>query len=115
MLPFDENDPLDMDGISLEAIKASLERRGLLFPKHEASLTLTHNDHKSVYETVAERVADDPYYSDAVHWVSEEQRQKAIASNEMWTLHWYPRTPVGFCVLHACDLDVLLKAANSPD
>lgn len=82
------------------------------FPKHEASLTLTHNEHKSYYRTVAESVADEDHgYKDC--WVSEEQKQKAVALNECWTLQWYPDTPNGFCLLSAADLDVLLQKARS--
>jgi len=82
------------------------------FPRHEASLHLTHNDHKSCYLTVAQAVeSGDHGYKDD-DWVSEEQKQKAIETNECWTLHWYPDTPVGFCLLSAADLDVLLAAAT---
>lgn len=82
------------------------------WPPHKASLTLTHNDHKSYYRTVSESIEwGDHGYED---WVSEEQKQKAIASDECWTLQWYPETPVGFCILSAADLDVLLEAANAP-
>lgn len=80
------------------------------WPKHEVSLHLTHNEHKSYYRTVAEAIADDDHgYND---WVSEDQKQKAIETNECWTLQWYPATPIGFCILSAADLDVLLEAAR---
>lgn len=82
------------------------------WPRHEASLELTHNEHKSCYRTVAESVADDePGYRDE-DWVSAEQKQKAIAANECWSLHWYPDPPVGFCIVSAADLDVLLVAVR---
>lgn len=81
------------------------------FPKSIA-LSLTYNDHKIVYETAAQHINDNPdYYSDA--WVSEEQRLKAIATNELWTLHWYPNTPVGFNVLHSAELDPLLDKVEA--
>jgi hypothetical protein len=83
------------------------------FPKHDATLQLTHNDHKSYYRTVAECIEDGSFgYSDADAWVSDEQKQKAIATNDAWMLQWYPDTPVGFCLLMAADLDALLAAAN---
>jgi hypothetical protein len=79
------------------------------FPEHKASLHLTHNEHKGYYLTVAQAVErQDHGYN---NWVSEEQKQKAIETNECWYLQWYPETPVGFCILAAADLDVLLKAA----
>jgi hypothetical protein len=69
------------------------------FPRHEASLTLTHNDHKSYYQTVVQAIADDSHGYQADCWISEEQKQKAIETNECWTLQWYPDTPVGFFYL----------------
>jgi hypothetical protein len=83
------------------------------FPRHEASLHLTHNDHKAYYLTVEQAIADgDHGYRD---WVSEEQKQKAIDTNDCWYLQWYPDTPVGFKLLAAADLDVLLAAALADD
>lgn len=81
------------------------------WPKHEASLHLTHNQHKAYYRTVAELIEEGGFGCEAEEWVSEEQKQKAIATNDFWTLQWYPDTPVGFCVLSAADLDALLEAA----
>jgi hypothetical protein len=52
----------------------------------------------------------DAYEEDS--WVSPEQKQKAIDTNECWELHWYPDTPVGSYTLLAAELDVLLAAAN---
>lgn len=81
------------------------------FPEHKASLSLTHNDHKSYYKTVQEFI-DEGDYDRAEHsWVSAEQRQKAIDTNECWVLQWYPETPVGYSILFAADLDALLAAA----
>ncbi len=74
------------------------------FPRHEAGLYLTHNEHKDVYETVEQFYSNRPF-----DWVSEEQRLKAIAENSVWSLQWYPDTPVGFYKVLACDLDVLLE------
>lgn len=83
------------------------------FPKHEASLHLTHNEHKSYYRTVAEAIKDGDHGYTEDDWVSPEQMQKAIETNECWTLQWYPRTPVGFNLMSAADLDVLLEAARA--
>jgi len=80
------------------------------FPDHKCALILTHNEHKNVYMTVAESIDQRSFaYCD---WVSSEQKEKAIATNECWSLQWYPETPVGFCLLSAADLDVLLEAAK---
>lgn len=83
------------------------------WPRHEASLHLTHNDHKSYYRTVQEAITDEDFGYCEDDWVSPEQKKKAIDTNDCWTLQWYPDTPVGFCKLSAADLDVLLAAARS--
>lgn len=75
-------------------------------PPHKGGLYLTHNEHKGVYETVAlftGRDRDD-------QWVSPEEKRKAIETDELWCLQWYPDTPVGFCVLMASSLEAI-KAA----
>lgn len=81
----------------------------LNFPSHKASLHLEHNMHKAYYETVEEGIENGTYHD--TDWISPEQKVKAIATDSVWTLQWYPNSPVGFCKLMACDLDVLLEAA----
>ena len=90
-----------------------------ILPKHKASLSLVHNDHKDCYETVEQwetklRAACNEDDSDPVEfgWVSAEQRQKAIETDSVWRLQWYPLTPIGSISLFACDLDALLMAAQ---
>lgn len=76
------------------------------FPHHEASLHLTHNQHKAYYWTVEEAILQGEHgYDD---FITEEQKAKAIETNEVWTLQWYPDTPVSFCIVAAADLSELL-------
>lgn len=82
------------------------------FPEHAASLHLTHNNHKAAHLTVAQAISQDDFGYRIDDWVSEGQKQKAIATNECWTLQWYPQTPIGFNLMSAADLHVLLEAAN---
>lgn len=87
------------------------------FPRHDCGLHLTHNNHKDYYQTVEQYIKDiadrsDEDEGEKEDWVSDEQRTKAIETNEMWELTWYPDTPVGSFCLWASDLEVLLKAAN---
>jgi len=42
-------------------------------------------------------------------WVSEAQCLKALETNQLWTLRWNPETTVGFEILNAADLEVLLE------
>ncbi len=78
-------------------------------PRHECALIISHNDHKSVYETVEQYTT----LRNIGNWVSEEEKRKSIETNELWEIHWYPDTPVGFYVFWASDLSVLLDAANA--
>lgn len=78
------------------------------FPEHKASLTLAHNEHLDYYTTVKEEIEDRPDWYRDDDWVSLEEKQKAIDTNEVWTLQWYPDTPVGFHKLHASTLEALM-------
>jgi hypothetical protein len=82
------------------------------FPNHKASLHLTHNEHLGYYRTVADAIEGGDFGYKDEDWISEEQKQKAIETNECWILQWYPHTPVGFNLMSAADLDLLLKAAR---
>lgn len=80
-----------------------------LLPRHEASLHLTHNQHKAYYETVADYIADvEEHSKGATDWVCEGERERAIAANELWHLQWYPDTPVGFCDVYAASFAALV-------
>lgn len=80
-----------------------------VFPAHKAGLSLEHNQHKNAYENAEQWIADNEWCD----WESEESKQKAIDTNEIWTLQWYPDTPVGFYAVAAPTLDDLLRIANS--
>ena len=72
-------------------------------PKHDCGLYLEHNAHKDVYESVEEYT--DHWDGD---WISDEERAKAIETNEVWRLQWYPNTPVGFYVVMASGLEAII-------
>lgn len=72
-------------------------------PKHEGELILSHNEHKSNYQTVKQEIEEDLVQVND-RWISEEEKQKAIETNELWCLQWYPHTPVGFHVVYASQL-----------
>lgn len=81
-----------------------------LLPSHKASLSIEHNRHLDYYRTAEEEIlTNDSYYDEESF--PEGEREKCIASNEIWTLHWYPETPVGFNLIHASTLEALLQAA----
>ena len=73
-------------------------------PQHQGSLHLTHNDHKSCYQTVEEFV-DCADGRDT--FVSPAEYEASVRMNEMWELQWYPDTPVGFCVVRASTFEAI--------
>jgi hypothetical protein len=84
-----------------------------MFPKHDCELVLRHNENRSIYQSVAEFLEDrdDPNY--AATWESAEHKARAIATNELWELQWYPNTPISFNNIMAPTLEELLSFANS--
>lgn len=82
-----------------------------LFPKHAAGIALTHNDHKLAYQTAHESICENEGRECHPDWENPEMRQKAIDTDEIWELHWYPDTPVGFFRIAAPTLADLLRYA----
>ena len=78
-------------------------------PEHKCGLFLTHNEHRNYYETVEQWLEngqrDDP--KSGFEWVSPEEREKAIREDSVWTLQWYPDTPIGSYDIAASSLEAL--------
>jgi hypothetical protein len=69
---------------------------------------LSHNDHRDYYETV------EKYYN-REQFISDQEWKKAVATDSVWTLQWYPDTPVGFYIISASTLEAIeakLKEKN---
>lgn len=81
------------------------ERLRALLRSKSGSIHLTFNEHEGYYDSPGERTDEDT-------WVSAEEKHKAITTNSVWTLQWYPDTPVGFYVLTASSLEAVLAAAE---
>ena len=79
--------------------------RSLLKGEHTI-LHIDLNQHKASYVTTEEAVANDEY-----DWVSEDEKQKAIDTDSIWTIQWYPDTPIGFYTLAASSLETVINAA----
>jgi hypothetical protein len=87
-----------------------LPQSGIKFPPHNCELTLTHNPHKNTYQTTEEWVRDIETTSpDYLEWVSVEDRQSAIATDEIWTLQWYPDTPFAFRCVAGSTMEAVLS------
>jgi hypothetical protein len=82
--------------------------RSLLKGEH-TSITINFNDHKGSYVKTAEAVIDGTY--DYADWVSDDEKRKAVETDSVWTLQWYPETPIGFYCLAASSLDAVVRAA----
>ncbi|MGA3170344.1 MAG: hypothetical protein ABSE62_04965 [Chthoniobacteraceae bacterium] len=78
------------------------------FPAHKCGLFLSHNEHRDVYQTVTEFIGDGLAYS----FRDETSMYQCIATGELWTLHWYPETPIGFHLIAAPTLEELLAFAE---
>ena len=78
-------------------------------PEYKVTMTICHNDHKSVYETAERWLLDMGDWGD---WESDEAKQRAIAADSIWSIQWYPETPVGFIALFAPTLEELLEFAQ---
>ena len=79
-------------------------------PPHKASLSITHNDHKSVYETVAQWLANRDVRPEECG--SSEEYQALQTGDELWEIQWYPETPIGFHRVYASTLERALELAN---
>jgi hypothetical protein len=98
----------------IDAVEAAL--RGLLRGEF-SSLTIGFNEqHAPNYDTAQKWADDFPQsdshnYNDVREWPSEEDRLKAIRDNSVWSLQWYPDTPVGFCNVYASTLRGVIELA----
>lgn len=96
--------------MTLDDLEKSL--KGLLRGQYSSLLISFNETNGPNYQTVAEVEAErgkgwrDRHQFD---WVSEEERQRAIAANSMWGIQWYPDTPVGFCAVAASSLAALIE------
>jgi hypothetical protein len=78
-------------------------------PEHKCGLYLTHNEHKDLYEKLSDKFKEETeYYTD----MSQEDKEECIKADSLWTLQWYPDTPIGFYVVHGPTLERVLELAE---
>jgi len=80
------------------------------FPDHKAGLMLMHNEHRGYYESADEWMKDN---EEIYEWPSDDAKKKAIETDSIWTLTWYPATPVGSYSIAAPTLEELLQFAET--
>lgn len=78
-----------------------------------SNLTLMFNEHACNYASVLEmEVQGRPYY-DIEDFVSEDEHRTAITTNSVWTLRWFPVTPVGSYERCASSLPALIAGVRA--
>lgn len=83
-----------------------------------SSLTIGFNDEHAANYVEAQGWHDEyGFYqgdrNDRITWVSEDERKKAITNNTVWTIQWYPETPVGFSCVGASTFEAAAQFALS--
>jgi hypothetical protein len=82
-----------------------------------SSLTIGFNEDHACNYANAQRFHDEwGFYGggrsdDRIEWASEDERLKAIKENSVWTIQWYPDTPVGFCCVGASTFEAAARFA----
>jgi hypothetical protein len=46
--------------------------------------------------------------------MTPQDKAEILEKEEIWTVQWYPNTPVGFCIVAAATLERALELANEP-
>lgn len=84
-----------------------------------SSLSISFNEDHACNYTTAQGWHDEwGFYGggrsdDRIEWASEEERLKALRENSVWTIQWYPDTPVGFNCVGASTFEVAASFALS--
>lgn len=84
-----------------------------------SSLTIGFNDDHACNYATAQRWHDEWMEygggndNDRIDWPSEEERLKAISENSVWTIQWYPNSPVGFNCVAASTFEAAARFALS--
>ena len=76
-------------------------------PEHKCGLYLEHNSYRDYYTPLTTAVEEE-----GEHWISEDERAKALESGEIWTLQWYPNTPIGFYRVVGSSLESVIEASH---
>lgn len=80
----------------------------------KASCSLEWRCGADYYETLKQAIEKgDSYYCDEDDFLSAEDRVKCMETDEYWTIHFYPDTPIGFYKFHGSDCNALVEQAIS--
>lgn len=76
-------------------------------PEHKCGLYLEHNAHRDYYEKTSEALSS--LLEDGL--INKEEHDEMLAADSIWSLQWYPETPISFWIVHAPSLETLLEKA----
>lgn len=76
-------------------------------PKH-INLIIEHNPHTAYYQTVRQWLED----LDNCRRFRSEDAYEMLRADEIWTIQWYPDTPIGSYTVAAATLERALELAN---
>lgn len=79
-------------------------------PKHKGELSITHNGHKSNYETIQDYT--DLLNADDEDWATPTSKEIAIKNDELWEMQWYPNTPIGFNKIYGATLEEIITKSK---
>jgi hypothetical protein len=77
------------------------------------SLAIEYNPQAVYYQTVEEWWREQLSLECPPQWVSEAEKEKAIAENSVWVCYWYPTTPIGSYEVAASSFDALMATVNA--
>lgn len=84
----------------------------ITWPEHKCGLHVTHNQHKDYYETVEQALGTTYNRGD---FESDAKIDECIRLDSVWSMQWYPDTPVGFYVVCAPTFEEALERALGVD
>jgi hypothetical protein len=84
-------------------------------PRHRGGMSIEVDPHRTSYQTVAEWLVSQSWRSAADDFESEEARQRAIDTDTLVEIQWYPATPIGFFRVYGPTFEEALAYALKVD
>lgn len=81
-------------------------------PEHKCGLFLNHNEHRNYYMTAVDYIKEWEAQPCPPDWKDENAKRRAVETDEIWELQWYPDTPIGFNRVAAPTLREVLELAK---
>jgi hypothetical protein len=82
-----------------------------IWPQHKGGLHISHNQHHGYYEKVEEAIGGEDCTYPRDDFPDDDEIKKCIETDSVWTIQWYPETPIGFFRVSAATLSRALEFA----